>query len=96
MEIQCKALDRPIDRAGCASARKELPKKFCNGCEWFIPETTEPIPNIKSKYVSGYTPSTYTIRLSNKLKIKLIEEAKKKNLQPREYIVKFLAEKLLK
>ncbi len=93
MEIKCQALDRLIDRAGCVDARKELPKKFCDGCEWFVAETLTPSTSTQSR--TSYIPSTYTIRLSNKLKIKLIEEAKKKNLQPREYIVKFLAEKLL-
>jgi len=93
VEIRCQALDRPIDRAECVNARKELPKKFCDGCEWFVAET--PMPSTSTQSRMSYTPSTYTIRLSNKLKMKLIEEAKKKNLQPREYIVKVLSEKLI-
>lgn len=93
MEIRCQALDRPIDRAECVNARKELPKKFCDGCEWFVAEI--PMPSTGTQSRVSYTPSTYTIRLSHKLKMKLIEEAKRHNMQPREYIVKFLAEKLL-
>ena len=93
MEIHCKALNHPIDRGGCEQAKKELPKKFCDGCEWLVAEkAVEPVPQHTK---SSYTPSTYTIRISNKLRAKLIEKAKKQNVQPREYIVKFLADKLL-
>ncbi len=39
---------------------------------------------------------TYTIRIYKKLRVKLIEQAKKLGVQPREYIVRSLTEKLLK
>jgi len=82
METECQALNRSVTPKECVEARKELPIKFCEGCD-LLPKPV-------------YTPSTYTIRLSNKLKVILIEKAKKAGIPPREYIVRFLSEKLLK
>ena len=92
METECQALNRSVTPKECAEAQKELPRKFCEGCDWVKVDTTE----FADTQQKGYTPFTYTIRLSHKLRSILIEEAKKQNIQPREYIVKFLAEKLLK
>ena len=73
----------------CAHAQTELPKKFCEGCEWFT-ETIKEMSSIRSSYI----PTIYKVRLSKKLKTILIEEAKKNGVQPAAYITKILAEKL--
>lgn len=89
METECQALNRPVIPKECVEAQKELPPKFCEGCDWFKKPTD---PQNKT----GYVPFTYTIRLGHQLRAILIEEAKKHNIQPREFIVRFLSENLLK
>ena len=90
--MKCQALNREVNAKECAHAQTELPKKFCDGCDWFTEKTSEQI-NLKHAK-STYTPHTYIVRLSKKLRILLIKEAQKNNIQPREYIIKILAEKL--
>ena len=87
--MKCQALNRDVVEKECAHAQKELPKKFCEGCEWFT-ETIKEMANTRSSYI----PSIYKVRISSKLKNKLVEEAKKNNVQPAAYITKILAEKL--
>ena len=87
--MKCQALNREVATKECAHAQTELPKKFCVGCDWFT-ETIEKLASMKFSYV----PSIYKVRVSNKLKSKLIEEAKKKGIQPAAYITKILSEKL--
>ena len=87
--MKCQTLNRDVTINECAHAQKEIPKKFCEGCEWFT-ETIKEMASMRSSYI----PSIYKVRVSSKLKNKLIEEAKKKGIQPAAYITKILAEKL--
>jgi len=94
MQIRCQALNRQIDTKGCALAQKELPKKFCEGCEWYseaITKLTTPKPRTNPKYI----PSKYTVIVSKKVKEILLTKARDRGLQPAAYIAKILAEKLL-
>ena len=92
--IKCQALHRPIKPNDCARAQKELPQKFCIGCEWYstaINKLTKP----KSRTNPKYIPSTYKVTVSKRLKSILLDKAQKQGLQPAVYIAKILAEKLL-
>lgn len=94
--MKCQAFEnREVTFEECNNNRKELPEKYCKGCYWYGP--VNPTENVMSPkpVPPTYVPSTYTIRLSNKLKNMLIKEAKEKGVQPREYIVKVLSEKLI-
>ena len=89
MKLECQTLHREVTDIECAKAQRQLPRHFCEGCEWLHVSEDK-------QGKAGYAPFTYTIRLSNKLRALLIKEAKKQNIQPREYIVRFLSKKLLK
>jgi len=88
--MKCQALNRELTTKECAHAQTELPKKFCKECDWFEEDKEKP-----AKIKPSSVPSKYTVYISKGLKYKLIEEAKKHNIQPREYIVKILSEKLI-
>ncbi len=95
MEIRCKALHRKINVNHCALSQKELPKKFCIGCEWQSDVIVELTSQQKRKSRS-YEASTYKIIISNKLKEILSVEAKKRGLKINVYIAKVLAKAFLK
>lgn len=81
MKLECQTLHREVTDIECAKAQRQLPRHFCEGCEWL------------SKTI--YTPSKYTVYLSKKLKAVVAEESKKLGIKPRVYIAKILAEKLI-
>jgi len=94
MKFNCQALHRPTTSKECALAQKELPKHFCEGCDWFTTAITE-LAKPQKKVVTGRVPLKYTVYISKQLKIILVEKSKKLNLQPAEYIAKILAKTLL-
>ena len=89
METECQALNRDVTPRECIEAQKEFPVKFCKGCDWFTKQAD-------TQGKAGYVPFTYKIRIGNELRTILIEEARRRNIQPRDFIVRILAESLLK
>ena len=87
---ECQALNRDITPKECSRAQKELPKKFCEGCDWYSQKLVE-LSKAKKEKTSG----KYIVRLSKKLKLILQEVSAKEKMQPGQYIAKILAEKLL-
>jgi hypothetical protein len=94
ISIRCQALNRPITPNDCARAQKELPTKFCIGCEWYSSAITK-LTRPKSRTNPKYIPSTYKVVVSKRLKSILLDKAEEHGLQPAAYIAKILAEKLL-
>ena len=83
--MKCKAFEnREVTEAECLRNKREIPEKFCIGCPW-LKEAKERKP---------YTPSKYIIRLSKKLRDKVAEESRKRNMSPAKYMAKIIAEKL--
>jgi len=83
----CQALNREITPKECEDAQKprQLPKKFCEGCNWFG----------KKLIRKRNSPLRYRICVTKKLKDRITENAQKCNLEPGRYIVKILNETLL-
>ena len=86
----CQALKREITPLECANAQKDLPKKFCESCDWFSEKLIE-LSNAKPRYIS----SKYTVYVSKKLKGIIAERSRELKLQPAAYIAKILAKELL-
>jgi len=94
--MKCQALgDRNVTIKECAKAQSELPTKFCEGCNWFEKKISE-LANMpkKQERSDGYVPGRYVVYISKTLKAKLIEEARRNNMQPTQFITKLLAQKL--
>jgi len=96
----CQALNREITPQECAAAqrpRNGLPKKFCEGCDWFsksFEELSEKKP--RPQRADGYVPSKYTVYISKKLLPILLKKSKENNMIPAVYIAKILAKDLFK
>jgi len=84
----CQAMNREVSQQECAKVQKELPKKFCKECDWF-----DSVSEKKQK--DKYVPSKYIVYISKALKKILIEEARKNNVQPSQFIAKILIKNLL-
>uniref|UniRef100_A0A6M3IYC2 Uncharacterized protein n=1 Tax=viral metagenome TaxID=1070528 RepID=A0A6M3IYC2_9ZZZZ len=91
--MKCIALSRNVTVNECARAQKEIPRKFCDGCEY----TSDAIANLANKKpekTGARVHPKHTIYITKKINDQLLKAAKTYNMNPRDFIISVLSEKL--
>jgi len=91
--MKCQALSRNVTISECARAQKEIPRKFCEGCEY----TSDAIANLANKKPEKTGARVHpkcTIYMTKKINDQLLNASKACNMNPRDFIISVLSEKL--
>lgn len=93
--MKCRVFEnREVTEKECFASQKGLPKKYCEGCDWFgkITKPSSASPPKSFRYIE--TKAKYTVYLPKKIKRKVIAEAQIAGVQPAIYISRLVIEKI--